>query len=599
MKKILSTILCLSSLAMLITFNNKIDANGLIEETHLNNEKGISILNNRKETNQESLTHSKMFVQYGINTNKGDEAYGCYYLRFATALKGDIESIEYTRKVDNYDDKVLHAETIYSGISANGKVYYYDELNQNISEDETLKNQYYWTCYTIKFKRESEFKNKDISLSLKVNGKELFSTPYITSLSAELSTDHKFEINEITLEEIENKPYYIVKGNTFGYSENEIYIDLYGEKAKKDYAQDNEVIEIDYVNNTFKASIDLSECPLDQEYLWPHYYLNGSRRDVKDNTNSSNGKELIIDNKKYSIFCDNNTTWNMPVLKVTNVETSFEVEHIGLKVENEKVLYYVNGTSKGYLSNELKINLIKGSTDWANGKYTVQTNGVDNTFEFLIDVTDYGITDDTTQGMPHVYVNGKGIISAPGNSAGDLLIGSRLEKTFVDYSNYRYKIVNKYNMASLVVENRPLDIEKIGVKKINNKIYFYITGNSYLRTESEIAEFDLNGKTSYGSEEEKISIISGEKNMFEILIDVTDAEADIDSDKGNNYKGFYFLHCKALKGIVVEDNSAGDVKYINNGVSVEFDNNIVTYNNKIYKVQKHSWGHAVLSILSA
>lgn len=102
-----------------------------------------------------------------------------------------------------------------------------------------------------------------------------------------------------------------------------------------------------------------------------------------------------------------------------------------------------------------------------------------------------------------------------------------------------------------------------------------------------------------GSEEEKISIISGEKNMFEILIDVTDAEADIDSDKGNNYKGFYFLHCKALKGIVVEDNSAGDVKYINNGVSVEFDNNIVTYNNKIYKVQKHSWGHAVLSILSA
>ena len=65
-------------------------------------------------------------------------------------------------------------------------------------------NQYYWTCYTIKFKKESEFKNKDISLSLKVNGKELFSTPYITSLSAELSTDRKFEINEITLEEIDH-----------------------------------------------------------------------------------------------------------------------------------------------------------------------------------------------------------------------------------------------------------------------------------------------------------------------------------------------------------------------------------------------------------
>ena len=594
MKKILSTLLCLSSLAMLISFNNKIDANGLIEETNLNNERGISILNNRKEANQEALTHSKMFVQYGINTNKESEGYGCYYLRFATALKGNVESIEYTRKIDNYDDKVLFASTIYSGISANGKVYYYDEINQNITEDETYKNQYYWTCYTIKFKKESEFKNKNISLSLKVNGKELFSTPYITSLSAELSTDRKFEINEITLEEIENKPYYIVKGNTFGYSENEIYIDLYG---KKDYAKDHEVVEIDYLNNTFKISIDLSECPLDQEYLWPHYYLNGKKADIKDNTNSSNGKELVIDNKKYSILCDNNTTWHMPVLKVTNVETSFEIEHIGLKVENEKVFYYVNGTSKGYCSEELRINLMKESTDWAKDNYTVQTNGETNTFEFLIDVTNYGITDDTTQGMPHIYVNGKGIISAPGNSAGDLLIGSRLEKAFVDYSNYRYKIVNKYNMASFVVENRPLDIEKIGVKEINNKVYFYITGNSYLRTESEIATFDLDGKTSYGSEEEKINIIPGDKNMYEVLIDITDAEADINSGKVDE-KGFYFLHCKELKGIVTDDNYAGDVKYINNGILVEFDKNIVEYNNKIYKVQKHSWGHAVLSVLS-
>ena len=593
MKKILSTLLCLSSLAMLITCNNKIDANGLIEETNLNNEKGISILNNRKEANQEALTHSKMFVQYGINTNKNDEAYGCYYLRFATALKGDIETIEYTRKIDNYDDNVLPATTIYSGISANGKVYYYDEINQNISEDETYKNQYYWTCYTIKFKKESEFKNKDISLSLKVNGKELFSTPYITSLSAELSTDRKFEINEITLEEIENKPYYIVKGTSFGYSENEIYVDLYG---KKDYAQDNEVVEIDYVNNTFKISIDLSGVPLDQEYLWPHYYLNGKKEDIKDNTNSSNGKELIVDNKKYSILCDNNTTWHMPVLKVTNVETSFEIEHIGLKVENEKVLYYVNGTSKGYCSEELRINLIKGRTDWAKDNYTVQTNGETNTFEFLIDVTNYGITDNSTQGMPHIYVNGKGIPAPDGNTAGDLLIGSRLEKAFVDYSNYRYKIVNKYNMASLVVENRPLDIEKIGVKEINNKVYFYVTGNSYLRTESEIATFDLNEKTSYGSEEEKISITSNEKNMYEILIDVTDAEADINSGKVDE-KGFYFLHCKALKGIVT-DNNTGDVKYINNGILVEFDKNVVEFNNKIYKVQKHSWGHAVLSVLS-
>lgn len=595
MKKILSTILCLSSLAMLITFNNKMDANGLIEETILNNEKGVSILNNRKEVNQETLTHSKMFVQYGINTNKESDGYGCYYLRFATALKGNVESIEYTRKVDNHADKVLFASTIYSGISANGKVYYYDELNQNITEDETYKNQYYWTCYTIKFKKESEFKNKNISLSLKVNDKNLFETPYITSLINELQTDRKFEINDITLEEVNNKPYYILKGTSFGYSENEIYVDLYGNKVAKDYAKDHEIVEIDYLNNTFKISIDLSDVPLDQDYLWPHYYLNGKKADIKDNTNSSNGKQIIINNKKYSILCDN-TTSHMPVLKVNNIETKFEVEHLGLKVENEKVLYYVNGISKGYCLEDLKIDLIKGSTNWAKDNYTVQINGETNTFEFLIDITNYGITDYSTQGMPHIFVNGKGIPAPAGNTAGDLLIGSRLEKEFVDYTNYRYKIVNKYNMASLVVENRPLDIEKIGVKEINNKVYFYVTGNSYLRTESEIASFDLNGKTSYGSEEEKVNIISGDKNMYEILIDITDAEADINSDKAAE-KGFYFLHCKALKGIVT-DNNTGDVKYINNGILVKFDKNVVEYNNKIYKVQRHSWGHAVLSVLS-
>ncbi len=30
----------------------------------------------------------------------------------------------------------------------------------------------------------------------------------------------------------------------------------------------------------------------------------------------------------------------------------------------------------------------------------------------------------------------------------------------------------------------------------------------------------------------------------------------------------------------------------------KIDKKVVEYNNKIYKVQKHSWGHAVLSVLS-
>ena len=34
------------------------------------------------------------------------------------------------------------------------------------------------------------------------------------------------------------------------------------------------------------------------------------------------------------------------------------------------------------------------------------------------------------------------------------------------------------------------------------------------------------------------------------------------------------------------------------GTKINPEKDIVEYNNKIYKVQKHSWGHAVLSVLS-
>ena len=112
------------------------------------------------------LSCSKTFVQHAK-----DEVTGDYYLRFATAIKGEIASASYTRSVldSDIDDKVLDVTTVYESLLAENKNIYYDGATGGLSEDSSLAGQYYWACYTIKYSSESIYKAKDLKLSLSVN----------------------------------------------------------------------------------------------------------------------------------------------------------------------------------------------------------------------------------------------------------------------------------------------------------------------------------------------------------------------------------------------------------------------------------------------
>ena len=155
---------------------------GTIVVTNLNHNRGdmiestIDIQNevaNIKKINakgaivgDEELDYSKTFVQHAKDEETGD-----YYLRFATAIKGSIESAYYTRTVLNSDieDNTLEVTTVYRSLLADGKHVYYDGASGAISEDSSLAGQYYWACYTVKFGEESINKAKDLKLSLKIN----------------------------------------------------------------------------------------------------------------------------------------------------------------------------------------------------------------------------------------------------------------------------------------------------------------------------------------------------------------------------------------------------------------------------------------------
>lgn len=114
---------------------------------------------------EENVSISKIFVQTANVEN-------FYYIRFSTAIKGNITSVKYTReatmdKAENTKDVM----TLYEGIKSNGNVLYYSSLVENenhLTEIESYKGEYYWACYTIKLSSESYNIYKDALINIKI-----------------------------------------------------------------------------------------------------------------------------------------------------------------------------------------------------------------------------------------------------------------------------------------------------------------------------------------------------------------------------------------------------------------------------------------------
>lgn len=162
MKKILNVLLCFSSLLMINSFviNKKTDFN---ETPTLLNNKGIDIKKVHFGDNEE-VEASKIYTQWAT-LNDGSTS-----LRFAIALKGNIETITFIRNEVigleiTKEANIVNVDTVYKSIAANNKNYYYTSEGLSLEDNDS----YYWACYTINYSKDSSLKQNNIELSVKIN----------------------------------------------------------------------------------------------------------------------------------------------------------------------------------------------------------------------------------------------------------------------------------------------------------------------------------------------------------------------------------------------------------------------------------------------
>lgn len=174
MNKIIKNIMLLSFLslgAFNVSTSLKNNTNGfdeIAEDLFINQSKLINL--KAANDNNKDVQTSKMFIQNGV-TSEGKKC-----LRFAVALKGNIDSLAFQRgHVEGKEDvDIKSVSAIYKAIEANGKVYYYSPSSNSddgLTTDETYAGDYYWACYTIRYLSE-DFNTSNIPMTLLINGEQ-------------------------------------------------------------------------------------------------------------------------------------------------------------------------------------------------------------------------------------------------------------------------------------------------------------------------------------------------------------------------------------------------------------------------------------------
>ena len=147
---------------------SSVNSSALIETATdlLSNEKGIRLSSDEGSYvgSDAVVDYSPTYAQYGTNPETGNRI-----LRFATAVKGAIESLTYTRAPIAGEEKshVKEVYSLYAGIMADSEVQYYTA--EGLSQSEEDKGQYYWACYSIEYTSVEKY-NIDVDVTFSVNG---------------------------------------------------------------------------------------------------------------------------------------------------------------------------------------------------------------------------------------------------------------------------------------------------------------------------------------------------------------------------------------------------------------------------------------------
>ena len=164
MKKIfLLSVLCPLLLGAALT-SNSLSANNVIRvedesiEVYADRLEGVEtkVLSGKSlVVGDQELSYSNVLTQYGVNSTSGND-----YIRFITAVKGNLSSVSFDLSYNDVVDEVevvvekeVSISTLYKGITADGVVQYYGENGLTTNEAEST---YYFACYTLEFKSEAK-----------------------------------------------------------------------------------------------------------------------------------------------------------------------------------------------------------------------------------------------------------------------------------------------------------------------------------------------------------------------------------------------------------------------------------------------------------
>ena len=173
MKNKLSCLLVLTSLLGLGLINNQQNHEDLIDYNYdalSTNVKRYALSEMRTLSEVET---SKIYVQTATKDNE-------HYLRFATAIKGDVTSIKFTRELIGIEEtetvkaiSTKEIDTLYKGISSGEETSYFSGSQELIDQQITSTKDYYWACYTIRFNANSSYLSTPIRMTLSINDKEV------------------------------------------------------------------------------------------------------------------------------------------------------------------------------------------------------------------------------------------------------------------------------------------------------------------------------------------------------------------------------------------------------------------------------------------
>lgn len=341
----------------------------------VNEKNGVKKANVITQVNNNKFSASKIYAQTAVDEE------GFEYLRFATALRGKFDNVTYTRHIEGLEDKTDPVTTIYKGISANG-VTTYSNGKDFVNYDVTSTKEYYWACYTIKFNKDSIYKNTDITITLNVDG---YSDTKTTSLEKIKNYVEDNSVNNLNF--IESLNYANVYNHDYNFTlvSEKFNVDTYDyiHGACNDLNDDRYAYFSMNQTANKKGIIGKYDFETKKIVAYSKPFVLSNEEHWSDNANIFSYKDKVYIIDSYGKFGSIKTSelTGLDSAQVTQNDTTLVFKENGKEISNIKAVAYnkkvnkfaVYAGSKLYYFNE-ELNLEKTITN-INGLQTIYSDG--------------------------------------------------------------------------------------------------------------------------------------------------------------------------------------------------------------------------------